>query len=69
MTWRFACVQVDQRIQQLIGPGDHLTAWKWSGLLGNSLGQIYAADKLHHQKSSIAFGKIVADARQCRMMY
>src|SRR2546421_4525126 len=63
-----ARVQIDERIQQLIRPGDDLVSWKRPGLLGNGLGQIDAANKLHDEKGSIIFGKVITHSRQSRMM-
>ena len=63
-----ALVQINQRIQQLIGPGDDLVAGKCRRLLRKYLRQIRSGNELHHQKSSTGFGEVVADARQARMM-
>ena len=64
----FGSMQVDERVEQLIGPGNDLLPWKRSRLRGNDLSQIGALDKLHDEKCSVAFAEVIADAGQRGMM-
>ncbi len=43
-------------------------ARKRSGLLHDDFSQILTLNKLHHEKRAMALGKVVADARQHRMI-
>ncbi len=63
-----ASVQIDQCVEQLIGPGNHGAPRKRARLLGNNLSEVSAGDELHYQKCPVAFREIVTDARQRRMM-
>ena len=63
-----AGVQIDKRVEQLIGPGNHDCSGKRAWLLGNNLRQVGPGDELHYQKCAVALGEIVTDARQGRMM-
>src|SRR6185295_988986 len=61
-------VEINQRIKYLVSPGNYGVSRKWPGLLGNHLSQVLTFNKLHHQKSAIAFGKVVANPRQNEMI-
>ena len=61
-------MQIDERVEQLIGPGDHCFLRKRARLLRDDLGQVEAVNKLHHKECAVTFGKIVGDARQDRVM-
>ena len=61
-------MQVDEGIEQLVGPGNNLLPRKRSRLCGNDLSQVGATNKLHDEKCSVAFSEIIADARQRGMM-
>src|SRR6266550_495796 len=63
------CVQVIKRVQQLVAPGEYLVRWKRAALVCHHLCQIVAGDVLHDQKLTIAFAKMIAHARQSRMMH
>src|SRR5229473_172989 len=63
-----ASVQIDQCVEQLIGPGNHGAPRKRARLLGNNLSEVSAGDELHYQKCPVAFREIVTDARQRWMM-
>src|SRR5687768_15983289 len=65
---RILRVKVVKRIEQLIGPGQNLIAGERTSFASHHLRQIIAGDKLHHEKLSIAFRKMVAYTRQSRMM-
>src|ERR1044072_2036644 len=65
---RILRVQVIERIEQLIRPRQNLVCRKRASFASHHLRQIIAGDELHHEKLSIAFRKMVADTRQCRMM-
>src|SRR5215216_773487 len=65
---RILRVQVVERVEQLIRPRQNLVRGKWTSFAIHHLRQIIAGDELHHEKLAIAFGKMVADARQCGMM-
>src|SRR5438128_12643497 len=60
----FPRVQIDQRIEQLIGPGNHLCARKWTRLLRSDLGQIVTGNELQYQKGAAVFREVITDARQ-----
>src|ERR1051325_4632687 len=62
-----AAVEINQDIEQLICPRDHLGSWKGGGPPHNHLREVLARDKLHHDKRQAVFNKIIADARQRRM--
>ena len=65
---RILRVQVVERVEQLIRPRQNLIRRKRTALARHHLRQIVAGDELHHEKLAVAFGKMVADARQCGMM-
>src|SRR5688500_14467686 len=65
---RILRVKVVERIKQLIGPGQNLIAGERTSFASHHLRQIIAGDKLHHEKLSVAFRKMVAHTRQCRMV-
>src|ERR1051325_5588666 len=65
---RILCVQVVERIEQLISPRQNLIHRKRTAFTIHHLRQVVAGDELHDEKLSVAFGKMVADARQCGMM-
>src|SRR5439155_22556681 len=56
-----ARVQVDKRIKQLIGPGNHVVLWKRPRSSDNNRSQVDARDKLHHQERSVTFGEVITD--------
>src|SRR6267154_1434675 len=61
-------VQIDEPIQQLISPGNHLISWKLPRLLRNNRRQVSAGDELHNKERPVSLSKVIADARQCRMI-
>src|SRR5687768_4319018 len=61
-------VQVVERVEQLIRPGQHLIRRKRSALAHHLLRQIVARNELHDEKLTVVLGKVVADTRQCGMM-
>src|SRR5688572_10037641 len=65
---RFLRVKVVERIEQLIRPGQNLIGGKRTSLTRHHLRQIVAGDKLHHEKLTVVFRKVVADAWQCGMV-
>src|SRR6185369_15966508 len=65
---RILCMQIVERVQQLVRPCQNLIGRKWSSFASHHLRQIVTGDELHHEKLAVAFGKMVADARQRRMM-
>src|SRR6185369_3287403 len=65
---RILRVQVIKRIEQLICPRQNLVRGKRAALASHHLRQVIAGYELHDEKLSISFRKMVADARQRRMM-
>src|SRR5690242_271714 len=65
---RFLCVQIIERVEQLIRPRQHLVGGKRTSFTRHHLRQVVAGDVLHHEKLPVGFGKMVADARQRGMM-
>src|ERR1043165_4526190 len=65
---RILRVQVIERVEQLIGPGQNLVFRKRASLAIHHLRQIVAGDELHHEKLPVVFRKMVAYTRQRRMM-
>src|SRR6266446_6955248 len=64
----FVRMQVDKRVEQLVGPGDDGVARHWPWLLGNYFGEVEAFDELHNEKCTVAFSKVITDARQRGMI-
>src|SRR5690348_7899495 len=65
---RILRVQVVERVEQLIGPGQDLIRRKRSALAVHHFRQVVAGDELHHEKLPVALREMIADARQRRMM-
>src|ERR1043166_1360051 len=67
--WRVLRVQIIERVEQLISPGQNLVGRKRSLFAGRHLRQVLAGNELHHEKLSVAFREVVANPRECRMMH
>jgi hypothetical protein len=64
---RLLAMQVHQRLEQLIGPTQHLRDWEWPRLADQQRRQVIAGDKLHHQELPGRISEEVADPRQRRV--
>ena len=56
-------VQIIKRIEQLITPRENLIWWEGPLLALHHLIEVVSGNKLHHQKLSFTFRKMIADAR------
>src|SRR6185369_2112797 len=65
---RILCVEVVERVEQLVCPRQNLIHRKRTTFTIHHLRQIIAGDELHHEKLSVGFGKMVADSRQRGVM-
>ena len=65
---RILRVEVIERVEQLIRPGQDLIRRKRSALARHLLREIIARDELHDEKLTVALGKMVADSRKRGMM-
>src|SRR6266446_3710176 len=61
-------MQIIERIQQLISPQQYLTLRKGPAPARYHLREIIAGYKLHDEKRAFTLGKVIANARQRRMM-
>ena len=66
---RILGVQIIERIEKLIGPRQYLIRRKGAAFARYHLGQIIARNKLHYEKLTVAFGKVVAHTRQGGMVH
>ena len=66
--FRILRVQIVERIAKLISPEEHFSLRKGALTCGQHCKKVFARNVLHHEKLTIAFVEMIADARQRLMM-
>ena len=66
---RILRMQVVERVQKLIRPGQYLIGRKGALLDCQHMGKIFAGDELHHQKLTLTFSEVIANTRQRGMVH
>src|SRR5947209_13467703 len=64
---RRLCVQVVERVEELVGPSEHLREGEGGAASFQHLGEVFARNVLHDEELPLALLEVVADARKSRV--